>query len=112
MDTVVVPQIDRGDGGLGHRSDGLVDNAPRAAQRQDRAVVVRIRMEIQQTRAGCTAEAGEDLGVTPLTDVDDAFEQVHPLRSHPERFPGTNMVRALGCKAPAPPATTVRRDKE
>ena len=85
---VVRAQVEQADRGGGERASGGGDVVGRAGEREDRPVVVRVAVQIEERRAGTGGQRREDGLIAALADVDDALEAAR--------------ARAHGASVPAP----------
>ena len=70
---VVVGDVDLADGTSGHRARRVLDLG--SPQREHRAVMVSIAVDVEQARPGGRADAGDHVASPPLAHVDDTLQQ-------------------------------------
>jgi hypothetical protein len=73
--TGVAAQVEKGKGGAGQRPGGLGHQVDGAGESEDRPVVIRVAVPIEQSRAGGSRNATKDRFVAALADVDHALEE-------------------------------------
>jgi hypothetical protein len=75
MDAGVVPEVDEGHRLGDDPTGGVLDDAEGTAERHNRAVVLAIGVDIENSATTGTSHLFDGGPVPPLTDVDDTFDQ-------------------------------------